>query len=295
MESLFYTVGGLPIHALVVHFAVVILPFAVLGILAAIYLPKYASKFTFISIVAAGVGTSFAYIASQSGEALAEKIGLPQDHANYGDILPNVAAAFTIMSVVWYLVKNKKITLPIKFLNHLTAVVGIAVMGLTFITGHTGSQAVWESKIKAIDNLSAPDSNASAMNDSSSAKPTDQNMIALSLAEVKRHNLGSDCWSVINGNVYNLTKYVQRHPGGVGAISSLCGKDGTAAFENQHGQSAKPNNILDGLLIGNLGATISKQDSQVAPSAISSQKSGSNEGKRIYGEDDEYEENGERD
>lgn len=297
VESLFYTVGGLPIHALVVHFAVVILPIAVLGILAAIYLPKYASKFTFISLVAAGVGTGFAYIASQSGEALAEKIGLPQDHANYGDILPNVAAAFTIMSVVWYLVKNKKITVPIKFLKHLTAVVGIAVIGLTFITGHTGAQAVWESKIKAIDNLRAPESNTSSMNDSSGAQSTDQNQnsIVLSLTEVKRHNLGSDCWSVINGNVYNLTTFVQRHPGGVGAISSLCGKDGTAAFDNQHGQSSKPNNILDGLLIGNLGATISKQESQVAPSAISSQRSGSDEGKRKYDENDEYEENDERD
>lgn len=260
MESLFYTVGGLPIHALVVHFAVVILPIAVLGILAAIYLPKYASKFTFISLIAAGVGTGFAYIASQSGEALAEKIGLPQDHANYGDILPNVAAAFTIMSVVWYLVKNKKITVPIKFLNHLTAVVGIAVIGLTFITGHTGAQAVWESKIKAIDNLSAPENNTSSMNDSSGAQSTDQNQnsIILSLTEVKRHNLGNDCWSVINGNVYNLTTFIQRHPGGVSAISALCGKDGTAAFDNQHGQSAKPNNILSGLLLGSLGSSISR-------------------------------------
>jgi uncharacterized membrane protein len=138
MESIFYTIGGLPVHALVVHFAVVILPIAALGVLAAIYLPKYAGKFTFISITALAIGTVFAYIASQSGEALSEKIGLPQNHANYGDILPNIAALFTVLSSVWYLIKIEKIQKRIRFLNHLTALVGVVVVGLTFITGHTG-------------------------------------------------------------------------------------------------------------------------------------------------------------
>jgi cytochrome b involved in lipid metabolism len=273
MESLFYTIGGLPVHALVVHFAVVILPIATLGVLAAIYLPKYASKFTFISIIALVIGTVFAYIASQSGEVLSEKIGLPQNHANYGDILPNIAAVFTLLTIVWYLIKIEKIQKKIKFLNHLTALVGVVVIGLTFITGHTGAQAVWESKIKSIEDLGAIDSNAQKQelkNGALGNESIEQGIISLTLAEVKKHSSGSDCWSVINGNVYNLTSFVQRHPGGVSAISSLCGKDGTQTFDNQHGQSSKPNTVLTGLLLGKLGEKITAknaQDPTLLPSA----------------------------
>jgi cytochrome b involved in lipid metabolism len=265
MESLFYLIGGLPVHALVVHFAVVILPIATLGVLAAIYLPKYASKFTFISIIALVIGTVFAYIASQSGEALSEKIGLPQNHANYGDILPNIAAVFTLLTIIWYLIKIEKIQKKIKFFNHLTALVGVVVMGLTFITGHTGAQAVWEGKIKSIEDLDAIDSNAQKQelkNGALGNESIEQGYISLTLAEVKKHSSGSDCWSVIYGNVYNLTSFVQRHPGGVSAISSLCGKDGTQAFDNQHGQSSKPNTVLTGLLLGRLGENIFGKNAQ---------------------------------
>lgn len=265
MESLFYKIGDLPVHALVVHFAVVILPIAALGVLAAIYLPKYAGKFTFISIIALVIGTGFAYIASQSGEALSEKIGLPQNHANYGDILPNIAALFTLLSVVWYLIKIGKIQKRIKFLNHLTALVGVVVVGLTFITGHTGAQAVWEGKIKSIEGLKAIDGGAQVQEldkGASGDKSIDKGSISLTQSEVKKHSSGSDCWSVINGNVYNLTSFVQRHPGGVGAISALCGRDGSLAFKNQHGQSTQPNTVLAGLLLGKLGEKVSGQSAQ---------------------------------
>jgi len=60
--------------------------------------------------------------------------------------------------------------------------------------------------------------------------------------------------------VYNLTSYVRNHPGGQDVISNICGKDGSSAFSNQHGSSRKPNNVLNGLLIGKLGAVVTQSE-----------------------------------
>ncbi len=67
-----------------------------------------------------------------------------------------------------------------------------------------------------------------------------------SLAAVATHNNASSCWSAINGNVYDLTRWINQHPGGPGAILSICGKDGSAAFNDQHGGQGRPANELAG-------------------------------------------------
>lgn len=73
-----------------------------------------------------------------------------------------------------------------------------------------------------------------------------------SLADVAKHGSESDCWAVIDGRVYNLTTWIPRHPGGKQAIMSLCGKDGSAAFNDQHGGGAQQQAILATLKVGTL-------------------------------------------
>lgn len=71
-------------------------------------------------------------------------------------------------------------------------------------------------------------------------------------AEVSQHSSESSCWSIINGSVYDLTAYVPKHPGGSSKILRICGKDGSSAFEGQHGGESKPENILLKYRIGDL-------------------------------------------
>lgn len=70
--------------------------------------------------------------------------------------------------------------------------------------------------------------------------------------QVKANNSATKCWSVINLKVYDLTTWISSHPGGAGAITSLCGTDGTSAFRGQHGGSGQPNSRLAGFLLGPL-------------------------------------------
>lgn len=77
-------------------------------------------------------------------------------------------------------------------------------------------------------------------------------MTAYTLADVAKHAVASDCWTAINGGVYNLTPFVDSHPGGVENITKICGIDGTMAFDNQHGGQKRPANELTPLQIGTL-------------------------------------------
>ena len=74
------------------------------------------------------------------------------------------------------------------------------------------------------------------------------------LADVAIHNSGASCWSAINGGVYDLTSWINQHPGGPQAILSICGKDGSSAFNAQHGGQNRPANELAGFEIGTLAA-----------------------------------------
>ncbi len=73
-----------------------------------------------------------------------------------------------------------------------------------------------------------------------------------SMFDVSAHNSASSCWTAIAGGVYDLTDWIGQHPGGSQAILSLCGIDGTAAFDAQHGGQKQPENELASLKIGTL-------------------------------------------
>ena len=70
--------------------------------------------------------------------------------------------------------------------------------------------------------------------------------------KVRENNSASSCWSIINGNVYDLTKWISSHPGGQSAITGICGRDGTSTFNGKHRGDGGPASILSGYLLGPL-------------------------------------------
>lgn len=77
-------------------------------------------------------------------------------------------------------------------------------------------------------------------------------IVGYTLAEVAQRNTASDCWVVIDGGVFDLTLWISSHPGGAGAITQLCGTDGTQQFLGMHGGQSRPSSTLDGYYIGPL-------------------------------------------
>ncbi|OSS52567.1 hypothetical protein B5807_02203 [Epicoccum nigrum] len=60
----------------------------------------------------------------------------------------------------------------------------------------------------------------------------DQRLI--SFEEVQKHVSEDDCWVVIDGLVYDMTEFLEAHPGGRAAILQQAGKDASARFTLLH-------------------------------------------------------------
>ena len=56
----------------------------------------------------------------------------------------------------------------------------------------------------------------------------------LTLADVALHASADDCWTVLDGRVYNITPYLPFHPGGRDTLLEGAGRDGTALFRKFH-------------------------------------------------------------
>lgn len=58
--------------------------------------------------------------------------------------------------------------------------------------------------------------------------------VRVSPAELKQHLERHDCWTCIDNKIYNITPYVNFHPGGAEEILKCAGRDGTSLFNKYH-------------------------------------------------------------
>jgi cytochrome b involved in lipid metabolism len=65
-------------------------------------------------------------------------------------------------------------------------------------------------------------------------------LAVMTLADVASHKSRNDCWIVISGIVYNVTSWMDDHPGGDDILLENGGKDATDAFDEiGHSKDAK--------------------------------------------------------
>lgn len=76
----------------------------------------------------------------------------------------------------------------------------------------------------------------------------------LTLDDVAKHATDQDCWVVVNGKAYDVTKWIQVHPGGVQAITAYGGKDASDEWNCIH----KPGTIEKNLFPGNPNGPVDK-------------------------------------
>ncbi|EFJ04902.1 hypothetical protein SELMODRAFT_127066 [Selaginella moellendorffii] len=56
----------------------------------------------------------------------------------------------------------------------------------------------------------------------------------IAMEEVKQHRKQDDAWTVLRGRVYNITPYLNFHPGGLDMLMKAAGKDCTSLFNKYH-------------------------------------------------------------
>ena len=153
MESLLDTVAGLPVHALVVHAAVVLVPLAALGSVLMAVWRSFSRRFGVAVVILAGVGAAASFVAKGSGEQLAARVGEPEQHAELGETLPLFALAMFVLVLVFWLFDrgipaNRGRPGWLVAVAVLLVLVAAAATVWTVRTGHTGAEATWSAVIE---------------------------------------------------------------------------------------------------------------------------------------------------
>lgn len=100
------------------------------------------------------------------------------------------------------------------------------------------------------------------------AKHAHKTSSQLTMDEIARHDKPDDCWVVVHGKVYNLTKFADIHPGSASNITWNAGTDATIAFEEQ-GHSLKHLQFLEDYYVGVLSASNSPRRRPSVSSQVS--------------------------
>ena len=125
------------------------------------------------------------------------------------------------------------------------------------VTIAVGEREVPGEVIRGARPVATPSTTVVAPTPTATAKPTPTpspttTQAGYSMEDVKKRNTSSACWTVIDGNVYDLTKWIPAHRGGPQSIIFLCGKDGTSAYKAQHEGASTPMSALANYFIGPL-------------------------------------------
>eukprot|EP00388_Colpodella_angusta_P006947 GDKJ01020046.1.p1 GENE.GDKJ01020046.1~~GDKJ01020046.1.p1 ORF type:complete len:1145 (+),score=287.29 GDKJ01020046.1:247-3681(+) len=113
----------------------------------------------------------------------------------------------------------------------------------------------------------------------------------LSAAEVAKHNSEQDCWVIIHNQVYDVSKFLNDHPGGKKVLLRVAGQDATSQFDKFHNAQQVLAKYGPELLVGPLNGKRSASQSSVVKSASVVARSDSfvnNEEMNLYGELNPY-------
>jgi uncharacterized membrane protein len=149
----FGSFDGLPIHALVNHAAVILVPLAALvGI--AFLRPAWRMPLRWPLVIAAALSTATVFVTRQSGEALKESLGdqlkdnaageIVEHHQELADRLWLWMLVFLAVTIVVALVLPR-LTSPMAGGAAAITVAALAIVVIVLVayTGHQGSKAVW--------------------------------------------------------------------------------------------------------------------------------------------------------
>mmetsp|Transcript_3649 Transcript_3649/g.11432 ORF Transcript_3649/g.11432 Transcript_3649/m.11432 type:complete len:154 (+) Transcript_3649:2-463(+) len=75
----------------------------------------------------------------------------------------------------------------------------------------------------------------------------------ITLDEIKAHNSSETCWIAVDGIVYDITDFLDQHPGGEEVVLETAGTDATGSFDDV-GHSSDARDQLKKYKIGELPA-----------------------------------------
>ena len=145
-------VAGIPIHPLVVHAVVVLVPLAALGVIAIAFVPAWRQRFGGLVALVTIVGVAIVPVAKESGEKLqAAVVGTPAiaHHRSLGSATAYFAIPLLVVAVaLWWVGRRDKQRKPYgkgltTALGVVSVVVALAAAFWIVRVGHSGAEAAW--------------------------------------------------------------------------------------------------------------------------------------------------------
>ncbi len=160
---MFDLINGLPVHPLVVHAVVVLVPLAILGTIAIAVRPRWRTSYGPLVVAIAAVGTALVPVATSSGEALQKRIGDPGEHAALGDQLLWFALPVLVLSLALVVLAfrersrtadGKTAVVPrtssaARIVAIVAVVTSLACAVQVYRVGDSGAKAVWADQVGA--------------------------------------------------------------------------------------------------------------------------------------------------
>ncbi|GAA1954519.1 hypothetical protein GCM10009798_12150 [Nocardioides panacihumi] len=154
---MFDLINGLPVHPLIVHAIVVLLPLAAIGTVAIALVPRWRAPYGPLVTAAAIASVILLPIATSSGEALERHVGDPGRHAAMGDMLIWFAVPLAVLALALTYVARRAAAGRALVGPHWlpTAVAVLAVVAAVatgvqvYRVGDSGAKAVWADQVQA--------------------------------------------------------------------------------------------------------------------------------------------------
>ena len=147
------TIFGLPVHPLIVHATVVIVPAAAIAVLLSVLWPRFRAWAGWGPLALAVAASVLAPLSTSSGESLEHRIGdsdLIEAHSELGDLLIWWAIPLVLLAAAGYWLntfrggRRKRRTKTVSIiLTVLAVIVSIGILVQVALIGHSGAQSAW--------------------------------------------------------------------------------------------------------------------------------------------------------
>ena len=146
---MFDLINGLPMHALVVHGVVVLLPLMALVTIAVGFRPSWRRQAAWWVVAADAAVLVLVFVAVRSGETFQQRLGgqVAIDHGQQAKLLLPISLAMLVGAVLVALLSSRGGGASTG-VAVLVTLVGLVAIGWTVRAGDSGARAVWESVIQ---------------------------------------------------------------------------------------------------------------------------------------------------